>query len=175
LSVNGTAEQKYVEISLITFPTTTKDILASEDELLPFAQAIADYWQPLKTWTPIALTLSQNGLSFTMVTAALLFATVIINIYEKRRGRNAKTRAYQKLSKTDQQLMDAIQKTEKPTLTSIGSTYESITHGKANPETLYQELERAERAGLISREIISQQDEPMQVWKTRFDSLQRRQ
>jgi exosortase/archaeosortase family protein len=173
LNVNGTAEQKYVQISLIAFPRTAQDVAESEDELLPFACAVATYWQPMETWTQIALTLSQNGMPLMAVTVALLVGVLIFILDEKRRDRNAKGKTYQKLSNTDQQLIESVRKTEKPTLINISLTYENITHTGVEPETLHKELEKAEEAGLISRQIFNERDEPVQVWKTRFGNLQR--
>jgi hypothetical protein len=44
----------------------------SEALLMPIAKSVNDYWEPIKTWTTIALTISQNGLAFSALSAALL-------------------------------------------------------------------------------------------------------
>ena len=49
---NNTAQSKSVMISLIMYPSTNENITAYENQELPVAQAINNYWQPLQTWTP---------------------------------------------------------------------------------------------------------------------------
>jgi len=41
---NNTAEQKHVKISLIAYPDTPQEIAEAENQLLPFARAIVNYW-----------------------------------------------------------------------------------------------------------------------------------
>ena len=71
-TVNNQTQQKQVKLSLVIYPKSTSDVPASESLLLPIAKEINDYWQPIKTWTTIALTISQNGLALSAATIILL-------------------------------------------------------------------------------------------------------
>jgi len=167
-TMNDTVQQKRVEISLVIYSTRFENITEAEDNLLQFAIAIANYWQPMKTWAQVTLFISKNGDKLALATTTMLLAAIIIQTIEKRSVKNRNFIAYHKLSTGDIRIIDAIQKTEKntkPTLQNIASTYEGTTHEKINHETLYEKLIQTEKIGLISSETISQQDEPVQAWK----------
>jgi exosortase len=163
--INASAEQKHVEISLITFPDASS-IAEEENRLLPIATAIAEYWQPVKTWTQIALAISQNGPALATVTASILAATLIFGIVQTRRNRKAKTNAYKKLSEPDQQLIEVVQQAGSiSTLQNIAAAYQQTTVIAPNQDQLHERLTKAEEAGFIIKKIINRQDEPVQVWR----------
>ena len=165
------SEQKQVKISLISYPKTPQDIAEAEDAMLPFAKAITGYWEPIKTWSPIALAMSQNGSNLTPAVLALLVGTVIFYSVEKKRYGKAKTRTYDKLSEEDQQIMDATRLTKKTlpaTFLNIAATYQNMTGREIGHEVLSEKLTQAKESGLISSQIINQNDEPTAAWKTNF-------
>jgi exosortase len=170
-NVNGTAEQKQVKISLISYPDNATDVSEEEKNLLPFATAIANYWQPVKTWTQVALIFSQNGMILASAAVSLLACTTLFYSAEKARDRKAKTNTYNKLSETDQGIIGAVlqQKGTLPsTLQNIAATYESATHTQVDQQALLEKLLQAEETGIVTRQIVSRQDEPLQVWKAHF-------
>jgi len=167
--VNGTAEQKHVKTSLITYPNNGENITKEEDNLLLFATAIANYWQPIKMWTQVALAISQNGLTLTAATTTLLASLIIFGTVQKMRERKAKAKAYDKLSRADQQTIYAALQAEKtsiPTLQNITATYQRTTQAQIGQEAVLEKLIQAEETGMVRRQLISVQDEPTQVWKT---------
>ena len=170
-TMNNTSQQKQVKISLITYPNSPQDVPTSEEQLLPFATAIANYWEPIKTWTLIALIISQNGLALTATTTVSLAAILIYSTFEKANSKKANRSAYEKLSTPHQQLIDAVAQTQKnttPTTANIAKTYKNITETEISPEDLAKKLEEAENIGLISHQIMSRQDQPLQVWKAKL-------
>jgi exosortase len=165
LMINDTLEQKQVKISLISYPSSPQEIEKTENDLMNFAPAIAGYWQPTKTWTQIALMISKNGLTLSTISTALTVCMILLSALDVVRRRKATTRTYSKIPDEDRQIVDAVQKTEKKsmaTMQKIAATY-SIT--PPDLKTLNERLDRAEEAGLIRRQIISNYDEPMQTWK----------
>jgi hypothetical protein len=91
---------------------------------------------------------------------------ILLSALDVVRRRKAITRTYSKIPDEDRQIVDAVQKTEKKsmaTMQKIAATY-SIT--PPDLKTLNERLDRAEEAGLIRRQIISNYDEPMQTWKS---------
>jgi len=60
-NTGSSTEQEHVKISLIAYAKTPEEVPNIEEQLLPFAKAIANYWQPIKTWSQIALLISQNN------------------------------------------------------------------------------------------------------------------
>jgi hypothetical protein len=170
-TTNGTSQQKYVKISLIAYPDTPQDVASTENELLPFATAIVNYWQPIKMWTAIAITLSRNGINLAEITIALLAAIVVFYTFETIKQRRVNARVYQKLSSQNKQIIVAIagtEKTTKPTLQAIADTYKSKTGFKIDEKDLLQKLSETEKTGIIESAIANIQDEPTRTWKTKM-------
>jgi hypothetical protein len=170
-TANGTSQQKYVEISLIAYPNTPQDVATVENELLPFATAIVNYWQPIKMWAAIGITLSSNGIILAEITIALLAAIIVFYTFETMKQRRANARAYQKLSSQNKQIIDTIaetEKTTKPTLQAIADTYESKTGFKIDEKDLLQKLSETEKTGIIESATANIQDEPTRTWKTKI-------
>jgi hypothetical protein len=177
-ATNGTSQQKYVEISLITYPNTPQDVARIENELLPLAIAIANYWQPIKMWTAIAITLSMNGITLAETTIALLAAIMIYYAFETTKQRRANARVYQKLSLQNRQIIDTVaqtEKTTKPTLQAIADTFRSKTGLQTDEKDLLQKLSETEKTGIIESAIANIQDEPTRTWKTKMTTKKSRE
>lgn len=167
-TTNTTPRQKHVKISLIAYPDETENIQETEDELLTFGTAIANYWEPMKTWIPIALLFSQNGNILTAFSTAALIFTVSFYVINKRKEKKTNTIAYKKIAEQDRKIIDAVKKTQQetiPTLNNITSTYQKLNKETINTETLLNKLEQAKTINLVKQEITDQQDEPTMVWK----------
>jgi exosortase len=165
---NGTGQQKQARISLITLPDSPQN-LTRKEELLPFATAIAQYWEPIKTWTPIALSLSQQSLPLAAATSTPIPIIAALYFLRKRNERKANSLAYTKLSQPAKDLIDAISETEKKgasTVDKIADTYQKTTNQTISKDQIVQKLTELEKIGLIERHIINKQDEPILIWKT---------
>ncbi len=176
-TTNGTSQQKYVKISLIAYPNAQQDVPSMENELLPFATAIVNYWQPIKMWTTIATTLSGNGLTLAAITIALLAAIIVFYTFETIKQRRANATAYQKLSSQNKQIIDAIAETEKttnPILQVIADTYKSKTGLQIDEKDLFQKLSQTEKTGIIENATANIQDEPTHIWKTKMTTKKSR-
>jgi exosortase len=167
-AVDSTSQKKHVKISLIAYPDSLENLASLENQLLACATVIANYWQPIKTWSQIALLLSQEGAYLVIITSALLAAVIILYVLETRKQRKSNATAYQKLSKPNKQIIDIVletQKTTTPTLSAIAIAYKSRTGEIIEEEKLLHKLSEAEKTGIIKSEIASKQDEPTQIWK----------
>jgi exosortase len=170
-TINNASAQKQVKLSLIAYPDRPEDVPNMEEELLPFATAMVGYWQPIKTWSAIAMFISHNGISLAGTIAAILVALVILYAFELREQRKANANAYGKLSKSNRQLVDIIQKTEKwttPTMDKILRAYQDTTMEPIDSTQLEQKLAELEKIGVIRSAIVSRQDEPTLTWKTQI-------
>lgn len=174
LTINNSSQTKQVMISLETSPY---NITATKAQLLPMATAIAEYWQPLQTWGSIDLFLSDNGLTLAATTATLIVAIMIFSLFETQRRRRQNLVALNKLSRPNQQLIEAIGKTEKSSpanLNRIREAYQQTTGQTISDETLQQELLSLEKTGLIRQHLMSNQDSPVQAWRTDISRLRLR-
>ncbi|UCE29216.1 MAG: exosortase/archaeosortase family protein [Candidatus Bathyarchaeota archaeon] len=165
---NFTSLQRHVKISLIVFPGQTESAQEAEVELLPFGIAVANHWQPLKTWVPIALLISQNGYTLTAFPTAALILALVFYTLTQRKEKKTNTKAYNKLTKQDRKIMRAVKKTQRetiPTFGNIAATYKELNREAIDAETLLSKLEQARSIDLIKQEIASHQDEPTMTWK----------
>jgi exosortase len=168
---NNTSQQKRVKISLITYPENAQNITRIEG-LAPFAAAIVNYWEPIKTWSQIALLLSQQSIYLVAVTATMLPIFAILYTLEIRKQRKTNAQAYQKLSVLNRQIINAVAETERtttPTLQAIADTYKKKERIEfVDKKELLQRLSQAEKTGIILSDIANVRDEPTQIWKTRM-------
>ena len=169
--VNGTNQQKQIKMSLVTYPQSPQDVKEAQNQLLPIATAINGYWQPIQTWTTIALTISQNGLALSASTTVALIALVIYELLLRQQDRQSLLRLYAKLPTQTQQLTPAVtnaQKQHTPTTTAIAAELEKLTNTPTNQTWLTEKLSEAENAGLIKKATANINDEPTIQWENQI-------
>jgi exosortase len=166
-SINGTSQQKNVKISLIDYPEDPREIPIVESHLLLFAKAIANYWQPIKAWSQIALLLSQRGDELLAITLISTGCVCVFFLFERREERKRNRIVYQKLSRTNRQVIDALHQKERntmPTLNGVSEAYVKITGTHLDKEKLGEKLSEMEKIGLIKKNVGNKADEPVQIW-----------
>ena len=163
-NVNNQTQQKHVKISLVTYPQSSSQISQDETLLLPIAQAVNDYWQPIKTWTPVALTISQNGLALSAISIALLLLLLIYRTWLNYQDKKSLLILYGKLPTQKQELIKAIADAKK----EINPTTDGIAAklGTSDLRQLEAELREAEKVGLVQKALISKEDKPAYEWRS---------
>jgi exosortase len=167
-SINGTSEQKQVKISLVTYPKSTSQVPQDKRLLLPIAKEINDYWQPIKTWTTIALTISQNGLALSATTTALLMTLIIYRLILAQQEKASLLTLYNKLPAKNQLLIKAVQNAKKqknPTIHGIADELNKLTNTPTDLVQLQADLQDAEKVGLIDRALVNREDKPAYAWR----------
>ena len=167
-SINGTSEQKQVKMSLVTYPQSTSQVLQDELLLLPIAKEINDYWQPIKTWTTIALTISQNGLVLSTITTALLMVLIVYRLILAQQEKASLLTLYNKLPTNKQLLTKAVQNAKKlknPTIQGIADELNRLANTPIDIEQLRADLQDAEKIGLIDRILVNKEDKPEFAWR----------
>jgi len=170
---SGTSqEQEHVKISLVAFAKTPEDVPIIEEQLLPFGKAIANHWQPIKTWSQIALLISQNGINLITIIIALLATVLSYQVIKNLGKKKSKLNLYNKLALQEERLIlkAAYQaaKADKPTGNAIASHYQKLAGKTIEINRLLQKLNQAEETGLIKRDITSREDEPTLIWKSQI-------
>ena len=168
-TINSTSQQKQVKISLIAYPDGSEELPQIEEQLLAIAKFIVSYWQSIKTWSPVAIIMSQNGDKLAGATSMLLVAIVVMYEFDVKRQRKINTSAYQKLSKADKQMLDIIRETEKrtaSTMHNIANAYYEATGQTIDEDQLIRKLAELEKIGIIRSCITNKHDEPIQTWQT---------
>lgn len=165
--INSTVQTKHVGISLIAFPSSMDELPRLEVQLVTLATAIADYWQPIQTWSETTLIISQNGITLSAATSIALALTLFYYEAEARKRRKASLTAAAKLTSSSRDIVGAVQKTKKPaTLENLAATLQKGTGQKPITEQLERRLQELEKTGIIKASVHSQNDEPVQTWKT---------
>jgi exosortase/archaeosortase family protein len=166
-NINSTQQQKHVKMSLVTYPKSTSEVANYETMLIPIAQTINDSWQPIKTWTTIALTISQNGLALSATTTALLMALIIYRLILNQQEKASLLTLYNKLPIKKQQLIKAVQNAKKhaaPTIDIIANELTKQSDLQTNPKQLKQDLEEAEKIGILKKIVVNHEDKPSFAW-----------
>jgi exosortase/archaeosortase family protein len=173
-NVNGTTQTKNIKISLVIYPSSVDDVSSAEEQELPIAMAINGHWQPIKTWTTLALAISQNGLALSAGAVAVLLLIIIYSIYLNWNEKQSFLNLYRKLSPQDQTLIKAVantKKTKNPTTTDIALEYQKLSHVSTSDVELTQKLLDAEKTGIIKRVLISKSDNPAFAWRSQVSKL----
>ena len=168
-NVNNQTQQKQVKLSLVVYPKSTSDVSATESLLLPIAKEVNDYWQPIKTWTTIALTISQNGLALSAATIILLVALVIYRLLLNFQEKSSLLTLYSKLPTKNQLLAKAVQNAKKqgtPTIQGIADELEKQTSIPVDFELLKEKLQEAQKVGVIENALVNKEDKPTLEWRS---------
>jgi hypothetical protein len=167
---NSSVEQKNVQISLTMFPSSSESVQQTELQLQKVAETVCAYWEPIKTWTPVALLLSQYA---DILAATALCGLLSISLmYLIGAVKNPGKVAYAKLSKQDQSIVTALRQTQRSTIATpnnIAASYETLTHQRIDEAELSTRLKGLAHVGLVGCEIRSVDDHPVLVWKTIFN------
>ena len=169
--IDNATQRKLVKLSFITFLDNPEDLNAIEDELFPFAENTVNYWEPLNKVNLITMAISYSILPLAIITASFLIALIPFSWIKKRRRFKENTSIYLKLHPQKQQIIEAIQQTEK----TNKATFENISGilQKQRPQTLQKnellkDLAELEELGLLRAKIENEQDEPVCTWKTQL-------
>jgi hypothetical protein len=153
-NADNQTQQKHVKLSLIAYPKNSEEIKTYEEMLLPIAKSINDYWEPIKTWTTIALTISQNGLTLSAISIGLLVTLMCYRVFLNFQDKASLLTLYGKLPTQKQHLIQAVANAKKqgnPTTNGIAEELAKLTTAEVNLEQLNQDLEEAQKLGLIEK------------------------
>lgn len=167
---NSSVEQKTVQISLCVFPGSSSQVPQAEAELETIAKAVDSYWEPIKTWTPVALLFSQYAnflAAATLVTAVSTASFFYITGFTKKTSRLA----YSKITEKDKKVLAALNTTQQLTIATVGNIV--ITFGKLNSQQIDEtdlagSLEGLASLGLVHRAVQNVNDNPVSIWRSNF-------
>jgi exosortase len=168
---NSTAQTKSVMISLIMYPSSPQGVSEAEAQELPIANAINNYWQPIKTWSVIALSISQNGFALSTGAIAILVFLILYVVYLNRKEKLALLNLYRKLPSQDQLIMKAVANAKNmhnPTTQAITLEFQKLAQTPTSESWIAQKLNEAENVGLIKRTLTNEDDNPALAWKNQI-------
>jgi len=160
-----------VKISVIAYLNSSETVSRTEKQLVTIATAVAQYWQPIKIWMPVAILISENGDKLTAITTVLLIMVTALYAFERRKKRKTNTNIYRKLSRPVKQIVDVVHETEKTSITTLNNiaiAYQNLIGRCVDKEKLLHELSEIEKTEIIKRVITNRNDEPTLVWNTQL-------
>ena len=172
-NTESNSQQKYVKISLITYPEGPEEIPETQEILLSFGKAITNYWNPIKTWSSISLNIAKNGHLLLPIPTGLIVVIVIYQTIKRQQEKKSNLTLLNKLSlqKKEELILKIINQTNRKdeiTVNQLADQLKEITGKENRLDFIIEKLEEAEKAGLIKRDIISKEDEPLLVWKSQI-------
>jgi len=166
---NNETQQKSVQVSLSIYPNQPEQITQSEDTLQKLAESIAAYWEPLRTWTPVALLLSKNANILVASSTAALALVIPAEALKKRNKKAGKKATYSKIADEDKRILTALgqlQRNNLSTLNDLKHTVQTLNNLDIDEHALEMRLQELSKIGLAYQEIRSVDDDPTLVWKT---------
>ena len=167
-TTNTTAQTKSVMMSLVQYPTADQNVSQVEASLFPVAQEVNSYWQPIRTWTTVALALSQNGLALSAAATVMLIALLVYGMFLNYQDKASLLKLYRKLPKETQTLIKAItnaQRQKNPTTQGVADELSKLTKPPPHQVWLNRKLSELQNVGLIKKAIANKNDEPAIQWK----------
>jgi len=165
-----TVQQKYVRISLIILTRNSTNYQEYENQLLNFGQAIASYWEPIKSQSLISLGVpaQQALLIFSII---FIIAAKTTQYTSEWRKRTSNLKIFNNFASSEDKLVlqtVAELSKEKKAITTrdISSAIKRKAGKFMKFERLVERLNRLEEYGFIKRDIASNNNKPMLVWKS---------
>jgi exosortase len=172
-NLGSSMEREYTKISFLAYAENAEEIPSIEEQLLPFGKAMVDHWLPIKSWSLLALLISQNGLTLIAITTTLLALTLVYQANKNQKKRILNLKAYDKLTSEQEKLIlqavnQATSEETSPTGNTIAQTYQKLTGKTIDTQLLIEGISRADEAGFIKDDLANQDDEPILTWKTQI-------
>lgn len=164
-----TIVQRYVRLSLIILTSSSTNYPIYEETLLNFGEAIALYWEPLKTQSLVSLgiPMQQTLLILSIAFIAITKTAETTNEWRKKTGN---IKLFNRLaSPSEKLLLQTIQTLNEEKTPATIQTITSTLAKKRKPTPkarLINNLSRLEEYGLIKKDVTNIQGNPTLVWKT---------
>jgi exosortase len=164
-----TVEPRYVRLSLIALTENPADYPRLEEELLPFANSIAEYWEPVKSKALISLGVP---ILQSMLVIAICFVVIakVARYTRDQRKRSDNLKIFERFASPNEKLVfqtirSLSEENKALTTQAVASALEKNTGKRMQSNELMNVLSRLEEHGLIRRDIANVKDEPVLIWK----------
>jgi len=165
-----TVQQKYVRISLIILTRDSTSYQQYESQLLDFGQTIATFWEPIKNRSLISLGVpAQQALLIFLI--VFIVATKTTQYTNEWRKRTNNLKIFNNFASPEDKLVFqtvAELSRERKTITTrdISSAIKRKVGKFMKFERLVERLNRLEEYGFIKRDIASNDNKPVMIWKS---------
>ena len=170
-----TVEQKYVRLSLIIYTRNATNYQQLEDQLLTFGQAIASYWEPLKSQSLVSLGVPAQQLLLALLIAFVAFTKTAQYVNELRRRSN-NLKIFNRFAPEEeksilQTVLDLAKEKKMMEATEINAAIKRRINKSVKSDKLLNMLTHLEEYGFIRKNIALVKNRPRLVWETRVLSI----
>jgi len=163
-------EWRYVKIS-VWVDTWDADYREVEKKLLIFGEAIANYWEPIKSWSGMAIAIGEHRFILFGTAISLLLFIMISNLIKKWKGQALNLKLYRRLSYDEKLIFQAVLVASNEgisTTNAITLAYQKLSSKSIEQSELLEKLKYANEADLIKEYIVNHDDNPVLAWKLTF-------
>lgn len=172
---NATMERDFVKISLfIQYVEEPEDLNKAiddaEEQLLLFGIEVANYWTPIKMWSQLAMSLSQNAGTLLVIATLPIVATIVLETIRYQTSRKRSVTIYNKLSRSDKLIIQAVHTASgkgPATTYEVLSSYNKVAEETIDLSTIVERLNRLKEVGIVELQIANQEDTPIVIWRSR--------
>jgi hypothetical protein len=151
------------------YPSSPQGVSDAESQELPIANAINSYWEPIQTWSALALRISQNGLVLSAGASIILVSFILYAVYLDTEGKLSQLNHYRKLPSQDQLIINAVtnaKNMQTPTTQAITLEFQKLSQTPTSETWIAQKLGEAENIGLIKKILVNNTDTPALAWNS---------
>jgi exosortase len=163
-------EWKYVKIS-VWIDAWDMNYRKVQEKLLTFGEAIAEYWEPVKSWSLLAIAVREHRSLLLTIAVSVLSFILIFSVFKWWKERKLNLKLYKRLIDDDKLIFQALYKAAKEgkaTTTAITSAYHKLSGKPIETSELLKKLRYAKEANLIKECITACDDIPILIWKLNF-------
>jgi hypothetical protein len=164
-------QKKWSMTSIIGYTSDPNNYKSVESAILPIAQSVAEYQQPINTWSWLALAIGENSTPLISVIGGILLGGAIFWIYNRYRDKNNfKTMMSHVSGPEEIHILEALRSLKHNTAngSSIQQRYEELSGKTIDIDRLQQKLLEAQKVGLIIQDFDNDVTEPHFIWKTTY-------
>jgi exosortase/archaeosortase family protein len=164
-------ETMWTKISVIQYADKPEHYRVTENAILPVARNIAEFWQPISTWSGMGIAIAKKGVSLMVLTIMLISVVVLygvlLNIESKKKGREIYN---QIIEHEDHMVLKSLKSSNNKPMKEdeILKKYREITGKYMDIYLLNSKLKKAEEIGLVKNLIHNENDKPYVKWVTNF-------
>lgn len=164
-------QKKWSMTSVIGYVSDSNNYESMEDTILPIAKTVAEYQQPINTWSWLALIIWENSLSLILIIGGIILVGVIFWVYTGYSRKMSIKKMLSRITDLEEiQIFESIRSLKPYTAdgSNIQKRYEEISGRSIDIERLHQKLLEAQKMGLVMQALDRDVTEPHILWKANY-------
>ena len=170
--INNSMKREWVKMSLLAYPEYSFDIDNYKEQLVKMSTSIVSYWNPIKKWSPISLSISKYSQVFILGTIILMMIYLLVYVKKIIEEKNSNKKIYLGIvNKRDKLLFHYIYKNSKSIVTDkkiLDSVYKKGVENNEDLDSVNKKMSIIEQNGLITKELVNVNDDAFITYRINF-------